>query len=1621
LCQPILGHDNTYVPGNYTVTLVATSQSGCVDSLKKNNYISVRQLIPDFTVSDTILCSLPDTISAEGKDASVRYYWLIDNMTVRAKTGRTPEFEIRKIDEGIHTLKLTIEDIRSAGNCMADTTITLHFYNKATPKITATDTNECAPTHVISFTNTTQYPSWADDFGMAQTYWNFRDGTNGTGDTAIHVYGTSAVPEGASPDGGYGDYRVMMSGTTPYGCPLDTVYQNIHILRMYAAAGVIDPAPPDLPHGCAPHTVELVNIEDSLVTSSPIVSYVWKWNFTGDNADPNDTTVGDISGNAQHTYTDTGKYNVYLTLTNEQGCVHDIFVKHIMIGYPPLTNFTFLSDTNCKSLLNIMVMAYDSVDNNGNLVANARANSWAWLDDNDNPIGGPIDTTTISPNETGDAVVNLVSSHNGCNTEYRIRKDSLLGYVCPPVAIIREPKDDDNGYPFFYCQFEEIPFINESKGAIYLKWYAGDYFPNYDTAKHSKSPLMKYDTILKDYIQYNENGDSVGIGGDWTFTYSDTSASNYLMNRNGLVTLWLWAMNDNSVTNDPTHELFNPCGRCEHVATQDVIISVARMNFTVSQNAICQGDSVRFYDSTQSSVGLLGWGFKFDSAWNNSPDYLETTLGEYVEIKNYTPDPKYGNGQWLTFTKPNRYRLVLQDTCVYGCVKTDTLILDVLPKSIPRITTSIDGITYNYGKTDTICINSGGQYYMRDSSWFPHPYENTKITGWEWQVGAVKDTGQNASLTLSSSGYYHLSLTLENEFGCDTTAIFKNQLLVNSILPHFSTPEKSVCNKAKISFTDETTVLPVANNKNTLLKLHYDWGDGDTSVIYSKSGEQPVTTHLYDLPNLKNTVYIKLTATIIDPITYLPTGYVAEYIDSIIVSRPIAAFTDDGHEFPCPDHTNGTKGRTIQFTSQAQGELGNNALLRWNFGDTASGLRNEILVTDSNVITPTHRYDRAGVYDVLFIVQDENTCTDSILKKNHVVILGPRGTVSNVEDSSNCKPLQVTFYPLVEQDQEFQPDSIAIHVGTGETLVNKGDYFGLTRSRRHIYQNAGAYLPVYFLYKTVNFSGSIETCIVQINAEDSIYVVDITPNFETETLFSTQAPVTFKNTSSWVPSYLENTSVTMTWDMGNGDLSHNYNGETQYNTAGIYPVKLSVQVLRCMREKTINIEIIHVDVFSNNSVMGIVTGSGNYPKNAIITLTAMPNTGYQFVRWHDGNTQNPRTVTVTQNTSFTAIFDTAKHNVTVTANNSAMGTVTGLGVYTVNTVALIEATPNVNYRFIQWNDGDVSNPRTITVTQDTTFTAIFGAQGLLNVYVSLNNTIMGTVTGSGDYVNNTSVTISATPNVNYRFIQWNDGNTTNPRTITLTQDTIFTAIFDIIRYELSLSINDTSRGIVSGNGTYAINSIATITAVPKAGYRFVGWSDNNKDSVRTITVTHDTVFVALFGKDNMYYVYAAPNNPIMGNVIGSNDYQKSNGQKSPVFKREYAAKSLASIEALPNPNHRFVQWNDGNTDNPREFTVTRDSIFMAIFESTTSIIDLETSNISVYPNPTRDYIHIVLPDNVYRAVFTLYDMQSKMLLQQEISSQDVVSVSHLAKGIYIYNVITDKQNYTGKLIINVTN
>ncbi|MDD4581888.1 MAG: leucine-rich repeat protein [Bacteroidales bacterium] len=63
-----------------------------------------------------------------------------------------------------------------------------------------------------------------------------------------------------------------------------------------------------------------------------------------------------------------------------------------------------------------------------------------------------------------------------------------------------------------------------------------------------------------------------------------------------------------------------------------------------------------------------------------------------------------------------------------------------------------------------------------------------------------------------------------------------------------------------------------------------------------------------------------------------------------------------------------------------------------------------------------------------------------------------------------------------------------------------------------------------------------------------------------------------------------------------------------------------------------------VNVQSNNSAWGRVKATPVDCEENNATLTALPDTNYRFLKWNDGNTDNPRYIKVYTDTSFTAIF-----------------------------------------------------------------------------------------------------------------------------------------------------------------------------------------------------------------------------------------------------------------------------------------------------------------------------------------------------------------------------------------------
>ena len=208
---------------------------------------------------------------------------------------------------------------------------------------------------------------------------------------------------------------------------------------------------------------------------------------------------------------------------------------------------------------------------------------------------------------------------------------------------------------------------------------------------------------------------------------------------------------------------------------------------------------------------------------------------------------------------------------------------------------------------------------------------------------------------------------------------------------------------------------------------------------------------------------------------------------------------------------------------------------------------------------------------------------------------------------------------------------------------------------------------------------------------------------------------------------------------------------------------------------------------SANAVEGSVVGGGVYESGTQATLAAVGNTGYHFTQWSDGNITNLRQITVTSNGSYTAQFakDPAKYTLTTSSTNATQGTACGQGKYEEGTNVAIFAVANDGYHFSQWHDGNMENPRTVTISADAMYYANFAqdpvAPTLYELTIKPANTAQGWTTEGGAYELGKQLMVYAHPASGFAFSQWSDGNKDNPRFLTISGNISLTAQFDVQR------------------------------------------------------------------------------------------------------------------------------------------------------------------------------------------------------------------------------------------------
>ena len=149
-------------------------------------------------------------------------------------------------------------------------------------------------------------------------------------------------------------------------------------------------------------------------------------------------------------------------------------------------------------------------------------------------------------------------------------------------------------------------------------------------------------------------------------------------------------------------------------------------------------------------------------------------------------------------------------------------------------------------------------------------------------------------------------------------------------------------------------------------------------------------------------------------------------------------------------------------------------------------------------------------------------------------------------------------------------------------------------------------------------------------------------------------------------------------------------------------------------------------------------------------------------------------------TTYTLAANVSNGKVTATKNGTAISLPY---VATEGDVIVLSVTPDEGYEFNGWLDGNNSNPRTVTMTGNVVLSAscVEIAKPTYTLSASVTNgMVSATRNGSAVTLPFTAnegdvIVVEVTPNDGYAFEGWNDGNTDNPRTITMTADVALSA------------------------------------------------------------------------------------------------------------------------------------------------------------------------------------------------------------------------------------------------------
>lgn len=269
-----------------------------------------------------------------------------------------------------------------------------------------------------------------------------------------------------------------------------------------------------------------------------------------------------------------------------------------------------------------------------------------------------------------------------------------------------------------------------------------------------------------------------------------------------------------------------------------------------------------------------------------------------------------------------------------------------------------------------------------------------------------------------------------------------------------------------------------------------------------------------------------------------------------------------------------------------------------------------------------------------------------------------------------------------------------------------------------------------------------------------------------------------------------------------------------------------------------------------------------YDHGSEVSMSAIPASGWEFVKWSGDvdDTANPVTLTILNPLSVVAEFQRKEYPLTIEIEGNGEVQVVVVPQrttdYSFETLVELTPIPAEGWEFVEWS-GDISGNETpvqISITGSTSITAIFQ---LKQYSLEVNTEGSGSVVidpVQEFYNHGTTVNLTAIPSEGWEFSGWSGDRVATESVIQIefVNDVILTALFEREDFELNIEVEgegEVLEEVITTQRTlYPYESSILLSSKPGDGWFFYEWSGDlsGDENPATIQINSTKNITAVF-------------------------------------------------------------------------------------------------------------------------------------------------------------------------------